>query len=253
MANETKKKETAKKAVEKATAAKKATPVKAAPKKAASKPAPKKTTQKVAPKEATPAKVAPKKVASKPAPKKAVQEVAPKEAAPTKAAPAKPKVTAPKEAVKKAPVKAAPAKAAPVKAVKPKSSGANEPLAHGVGRRKASVARVWLRRGKGNVTVNKLSYDRYFDTEVSRQRVRTPFVVYPNTSHYDILVNVVGGGKKAQADAIKLGISRALVQINPEIRPLLRQHGLLTVDSRVVERKKYGQPGARRKFQFVKR
>lgn len=142
-------------------------------------------------------------------------------------------------------------KAVSSKSTKPAAGSA--PLAHGVGRRKAAIARVWLRRGKGELTVNKLAYDRYFDTEISRQRARVPFVAYPNTSHYDIAVNVIGGGKKAQADAVKLGIARALVEINPEIRPLLRQHGLLTVDSRVKERKKYGQRGARRKFQFVKR
>lgn len=192
------------------------------------------------------------KPVKKAAPKKAAAKKAPVKKASAKASPAK-------AAVKKAPAKAVAKKSpekTPVKAAakaKVKAAGGNTPLAHGVGRRKASVARVWLRRGKGNVTVNKVSYDRYFDTDVSRQRVRVPFVVYPNTSHYDITVNVVGGGKKGQADAIKLGISRALVDINPEIRPLLRQHGLLTVDSRVVERKKYGQPGARRKFQFVKR
>jgi small subunit ribosomal protein S9 len=140
--------------------------------------------------------------------------------------------------------------AAPQKA---KPASGNAPLAHGVGRRKSAVARVWLRRGKGEMTINQHAYERYFDTEIARQCARSPFVVYPNTSHYDISANVVGGGKKAQADAVKLGVARALVEINPEIRPLLRQHGLLTVDSRVKERKKYGQRSARAKFQFVKR
>ncbi len=189
-----------------------------------------------------------KPAAKKPAPKKEVAKKTTKTASATPAA--KKPVAAPSK--KPEPVKEAP-KAAPAKAAKPKPVSANAPLAHGVGRRKASIARVWLRRGKGELTVNKQSYDRYFDTEVSRQRARTPFIVYPNTTHYDISVNVIGGGKKAQADAVKLGIARALVDINPEIRPLLRQHGLLTVDSRVKERKKYGQRGARRKFQFVKR
>ncbi len=129
----------------------------------------------------------------------------------------------------------------------------NAPLAHGVGRRKKAIARVWLRRGKGDLTINKRDYQKYFDTEVAQMRARVPFEVYPNTAKYDISANVVGGGLKAQADAVKLGIARALLEANPELRPLLRQAGLLTVDSRVKERKKYGQRGARAKFQFTKR
>ena len=194
-----------------------------------------------------------KKAAAKAAPKKTAAKKAPAKVVAKKSPVKKTVKAAPKKTVEKAPAKVVEKKTVVKAKAKVKVSGGNTPLAHGVGRRKASVARVWLRRGKGNVTVNKLSLDRYFDTDFSRQRVKTPFVVYPNTAHYDINVNVVGGGKKGQADAIKLGIARALVSINPEIRPLLRQHGLLTVDSRVVERKKYGQPGARRKFQFVKR
>ena len=127
------------------------------------------------------------------------------------------------------------------------------PLAHGVGRRKAAVARVWLRRGKGDLTINKRDYQRYFDTEIAQKRAKVPFEVYPDTSKYDISANVVGGGLQAQADAVKLGIARALLEINPDLRPLLRQHGLLTVDSRVKERKKYGQRCARAKLQFTKR
>lgn len=129
----------------------------------------------------------------------------------------------------------------------------NAPLAHGVGRRKSSVARVWLRKGKGSITVNHKPYREYFDTEVARLAAATPLNVYPHALNYDIVANVCGGGLHSQADAIKLGISRALLETNEELRPLLREHGLLTVDSRVKERKKYGQRGARRKFQFVKR
>ncbi len=130
----------------------------------------------------------------------------------------------------------------------------NAPLAHGVGRRKSSVARVWLKKGKGTIIVNHKPYTEYFDTEVARLAAATPLKVYPQAStHYDINVNVCGGGLCSQADAVKLGISRALLQTNEELKPLLKEHGLLTVDSRVKERKKYGQRGARRKFQFVKR
>jgi len=127
------------------------------------------------------------------------------------------------------------------------------PLAHGVGRRKAAIARVWLRRGKGIVTVNTRQFTQYFDTEIAQSKVRVPFDVYPNSSKYDIDVNVIGGGLIAQADAVKLGIARALLEVNPEIRSLLRDEGLLTVDSRVKERKKYGQRAARARFQFTKR
>ena len=126
-------------------------------------------------------------------------------------------------------------------------------LAHGIGRRKKAVARVWLKRGKGDLLVNDRAFDSYFDTEIAQKRARTPYEVYPNTAKYDISANVDGGGVIAQADAVKLGIARALLLINPEIRQLLRDKGLLTVDSRVKERKKYGQRAARAKFQFTKR
>ncbi|MBA2306653.1 30S ribosomal protein S9 [Candidatus Dependentiae bacterium] len=127
------------------------------------------------------------------------------------------------------------------------------PLAGGTGRRKSAVARVWLRRGNGALIVNKRDYAAYFDTELTRRAASLPFEVYPHTAKYDIETNVSGGGLSAQADAIKLGIARALLELNPEIRSLLRQNGLLSVDPRVKERKKYGQKAARRKFQFVKR
>ncbi len=127
------------------------------------------------------------------------------------------------------------------------------PLAHGVGRRKSSVARVWLRAGKGAIVINGKDFKEYFDTEVTRLRASTPFRVLPVESQFDIEANVIGGGICSQADAVKLGIARAMVIVDERLRPALRQHDLLTVDSRVKERKKYGQKAARRKFQFVKR
>jgi small subunit ribosomal protein S9 len=127
------------------------------------------------------------------------------------------------------------------------------PVAHGVGRRKSSVARVWLHRGSGKIAVNGLSHLNYFDTEDMRSRAAMPFNVCPMGTSYDVIANVCGGGKSGQADAVKLGIARAILTIDEAIRPVLRQHDLLTVDSRNKERKKYGQKGARRKFQFVKR
>ena len=130
---------------------------------------------------------------------------------------------------------------------------ASAPLAGGTGRRKSAVARVWLRRGNGALMVNEREYTTYFDTEFTRKAATLPFEVYPQTAKYDIQSNVCGGGLSAQADAVKLGIARALLELNPDIRPLLRHHGLLSVDPRVKERKKYGQKAARRKFQFVKR
>lgn len=127
------------------------------------------------------------------------------------------------------------------------------PLAHGVGRRKSSVARAWLRRGKGDIIVNNLNFKEYFDTEVMRLEAAMPLRVVPHADKYDAHINICGGGKHAQADAVKLAISRAFVAQDETLRPVLRQHGLLTVDSRIKERKKYGQKAARRKFQFVKR
>ena len=127
------------------------------------------------------------------------------------------------------------------------------PLANGVGRRKSSIARVWIRRGKGTITVNGKPVVDYFDTEITRQAAMFPFLVLPVSANYDADANVVGGGMTAQADAVKLGIARAFVSYDEGVRELLREHKLLTVDARRKERKKYGQKAARRKFQFVKR
>lgn len=127
------------------------------------------------------------------------------------------------------------------------------PLAHGVGRRKSSVARAWLRRGNGTILVNNRDYKEYFETDTARIAAETPFKVVPQADKYDVCINVQGGGTHSQAGASSLAISRAFVKQNEELRLVLRSHGLLTVDSRVKERKKPGQKGARRKFQFVKR
>lgn len=127
------------------------------------------------------------------------------------------------------------------------------PVAHGVGRRKSSVARVWLRPGKGAIVVNGKDFKEYFDTEVTRLDASKPFRVMTTDIIFDVEANVIGGGNCSQAGAVQLGIARALVAANEGLRPMLRQHELLTVDSRVKERKKYGQKAARRKFQFVKR
>jgi len=124
---------------------------------------------------------------------------------------------------------------------------------YGTGRRKTSVARVYLRPGHGRIVVNKRPLDAYFERETAKQILRQPLEVAGAVEDFDILVNVCGGGKSGQAGAIRLGISRALVASNPALRPLLREHGLLTRDARKVERKKYGQPGARKRFQFSKR
>lgn len=129
----------------------------------------------------------------------------------------------------------------------------NPVLSHGVGRRKKSVARAWLRRGKGSITVNGMEMEKYFDTEFMRLAVNMPFVACPVAKNYDIKINVLGGGKVGQADATKLAISRALIENDDTLRADLKKYKLLTVDSRVKERKKYGQKAARRKFQFVKR
>lgn len=126
-------------------------------------------------------------------------------------------------------------------------------LSHGVGRRKKSVARAWLSHGSGKISVNGKPHIEYFDTDVMRMGAATPLLVVPAGLQYDVHVVVNGGGKQGQADAVKLGIARAMVELDQALKPELRKHGLLTVDSRVKERKKYGRKAARRGFQFVKR
>jgi small subunit ribosomal protein S9 len=126
-------------------------------------------------------------------------------------------------------------------------------IINGLGRRKAAVARVYLRQGTGNVVINNKDYKDYFPVEHVQGKVLEPLTVVDVLSIYDIKVNVKGGGVKGQAEAVRLGISRALCKINEEFREPLKAAKLLSRDSRVVERKKYGQPKARKSFQFSKR
>ena len=122
-----------------------------------------------------------------------------------------------------------------------------------VGRRKNAVARVILRSGSGTVTVNKKEFERYFPLKTNRDDVLLPFTITETLGTYDVFANVNGGGYTGQSEAIRLGISRALIELNPDFRPTLKAEGLLTRDPRMVERKKYGQPKARKRFQFSKR
>lgn len=122
-----------------------------------------------------------------------------------------------------------------------------------VGRRKTSVARVILRNGSGKISVNGRAFEEAFPMLLSREDILTPFKITETEGKYDVLVNVNGGGVTGQAQAIRLGISRALININPDLRPKLKTEDLLTRDPRMVERKKYGRPKARKRFQFSKR
>ncbi len=128
-----------------------------------------------------------------------------------------------------------------------------KPLAGGTGRRKSAVSRVWARQGTGKILVNGIDSKVYFGTQSMLFALEQPFKACPVAATYDFDVAVSGGGKMGQAHAIKLGLSRALLELDESMRASLRQHGLLTVDARRKERKKYGQMGARRGFQFVKR
>jgi len=121
------------------------------------------------------------------------------------------------------------------------------------GKRKEAKARVYLFPGTGNVTVNKRAFDHYFTTETLRLVVMQPFVATDTKGKYDVVANLVGGGVVAQAGALKHGISRAIARIDESKKVILRRNGFLTRDSRMKERKKYGQKGARRRFQFTKR
>lgn len=124
---------------------------------------------------------------------------------------------------------------------------------YGTGRRKTSVARVFLRPGHGKATVNGRPLDDYFHVDSYKRELMAPLQVVEQAGSFDLLVNVRGGGTAGQAGAIRLGIARALVEANASWKPELRRFGMLTRDSREVERKKYGRPGARKRFQFSKR
>ena len=124
---------------------------------------------------------------------------------------------------------------------------------YGTGRRKTSTARVYLRPGAGDVVVNRKPFDRYFPNETLRMIIRQPLQLTETTTKFDVLINVAGGGPTGQAGAIRHGITRALLEFNADLRPALKQAGLVTRDPRIKERKKYGQKGARKRFQFSKR
>jgi small subunit ribosomal protein S9 len=124
---------------------------------------------------------------------------------------------------------------------------------YGTGRRKTSTARVFLRPGNGTITVNHREFDRFFPTDALRVQVRRPLLVTETGEKFDVLATVAGGGVNGQAGAVRLGIARALVEFNAELRKQLKKDGLLTSDSRIKERKKYGLAGARKRFQFSKR
>lgn len=124
---------------------------------------------------------------------------------------------------------------------------------YGTGRRKTSTARVYLRPGGGNVQVNHKAFESYFPNETLRMIIRQPMNLTETANKFDVLVNVAGGGPSGQAGAIRHGITRALIEYNADLRPTLKQAGLITRDPRIKERKKYGQKGARKRFQFSKR
>lgn len=122
-----------------------------------------------------------------------------------------------------------------------------------LGRRKTSVARVYMQKGTGKVIVNKKEYKEFFPVAMLQSKIQHPFQLTDTVDQYDVTVNVMGGGINGQAEAIRLGISRALVKISEDMKPVLKAEGLMTRDPRMVERKKPGQPKARKKFQFSKR
>ena len=124
---------------------------------------------------------------------------------------------------------------------------------YATGRRKTSTARVFLRPGTGAVSINRRAFDAFFPTEALRTQIRRPLVLTETTDKFDILATVAGGGVSGQAGAVRLGISRALIEYNSELRKKLKEEGLLTRDARAKERKKYGMAGARKRFQFSKR
>ncbi len=124
---------------------------------------------------------------------------------------------------------------------------------HKIGRRKTAVARVYVSKGKGNITVNDKDFKSYFTTGTLQYKVNQPLALTENLGNFDIKVNVYGGGITGQAEAVRLALSRAMCELKEENRIILKQEGLLTRDPRMVERKKFGQKKARKKFQFSKR
>lgn len=124
---------------------------------------------------------------------------------------------------------------------------------HKIGRRKSAVARIYMNEGKGALTINGRDYKEYFPTKIMQYKITQPFLLTENVDKYDIKANVFGGGNTGQVEAIRLAISRALCEVDEKNKKSLKAEGLMTRDSRVVERKKFGQKKARKKFQFSKR
>jgi small subunit ribosomal protein S9 len=131
--------------------------------------------------------------------------------------------------------------------------GGNVQRWYATGKRKTAVARVWLNAGSGNIAVNGRAFEEYFPRETSRLVVMQPFEVTEQTERFDVFATLAGGGTSAQAEALRHGISKALLDYNSGLRDRLKRAGFLTRDARAKERKKYGQPGARKRFQFSKR
>ncbi|NLN38409.1 MAG: 30S ribosomal protein S9 [Smithella sp.] len=124
---------------------------------------------------------------------------------------------------------------------------------YATGKRKSAIARVYMKPGSGNIVVNKRSYEEYFPRPSLKMIIRQPLEITGKNNQFDFYINVAGGGVAGQAGAVKHGISKALLAADADLRPILKKAGFLTRDARVVERKKYGQPGARKRFQFSKR
>jgi len=124
---------------------------------------------------------------------------------------------------------------------------------YATGKRKSAIARVYMKSGSGNIMVNKRSYEEYFTRPSLKMIIKQPFEITGKNGQFDLFVNVNGGGPAGQAGAVKHGISKALLEYDAQLRPILKKAGFLTRDARIKERKKYGQPGARKRFQFSKR
>jgi small subunit ribosomal protein S9 len=124
---------------------------------------------------------------------------------------------------------------------------------YATGKRKSAIARVYMKSGNGNIVVNKRNYEEYFTRPSLKMIIKQPFEITGKNGQFDLYVNVQGGGNAGQAGAVKHGISKALLEFDAQLRPILKKAGFLTRDARVVERKKYGLPGARKRFQFSKR
>lgn len=124
---------------------------------------------------------------------------------------------------------------------------------YATGKRKSAIARVYMKAGSGNIVVNKRNYEEYFDRPSLKMVIRQPFEITGKSGQFDLYINVNGGGVAGQAGAVKHGISKALLEYDAELRSILKKAGFLTRDARIKERKKYGQPGARKRFQFSKR